>query len=142
MKMRKPFFVTGPHNALLVAGIVGFLFFFDGIISAFNVGYDMRILEVQPVCEQPLNNRCVYQYSVEQGNGTLSKIKLPGYMFSDSELAVGNKIKKSRYSFEYQVNEKLVSWGFSGHYLTIFVLSLFALSLWRYSTPDSKISVS
>ena len=140
--MRKPFFVTGPHNVLLAASIVGCLFSFDGVISTFRVDYDIRIMEVKSVCEQPLNNRCVFQYSVEQGNGTLNKINLPGYMFRDSELAAGNKIKKSRFSFEYRVNDKLVSWGFVGHYLTILALSLLALGLWRYLTPDLRMNVS
>lgn len=139
---RKPFFVTGPHNALLAAGVIGCIFFFDGVISAFGVDYNMRILDVQSVCEQPLNNRCAYQYLVEQGGGTLNKINFPGYMFRDSELVVGNKIQKSRFSFEYQVNDKLVHWSFACHYVTILVLSLFVLGLWRYSTPDSRIRIS
>ena len=142
ISIRKRYFVTGPHNILLVGSIVGCLYFFYGVISAFVVDYDMRILNVQTICEQPLNNRCVYQYSIDKGDGSLNNIEFTGYLFRDSELVVGNQIKKSKFSFVYQVNGNIVSWGYAWHYLTFFIFSIFALVLWRYSTPEMELDIS
>ncbi len=125
----------GPHNIFFVAGIIGFLICLEGLFCELYFDYDIRILGVQLICEQPLNNRCFYQYLVKQGDGTLNRVKFHGYMFRDNELVVGNTIKKDKLSFEYQVNGSKVSWEFAGHYVTILLFSVLVFALWRRLTP-------
>lgn len=127
--------MKGPHNILFVASIVGVLFFLAALFHQLCFEYDFKILAIEIKCEQPLNNRCIYEYSVESKDGFLGKIELDGYMFRSEELVVGNSIKKNKLSFEYQVNGKKMVWGFGSRYLMILFFSLLALGLWRYLTP-------
>lgn len=136
--MRKPFFVTGSHNILLVASIVGCLIFLAAVFHQLYSDYEIRILAIENVCEQPLNNRCQYLYLVEHKDRTLSKISFDIYMFRKDELAVGNSIKKDKFSFEYQLNGNKMVWGFASHYLSILFFSLLALGLWRCLTPNQR----
>jgi hypothetical protein len=133
--MGKPFLVKGPHNVLLVAGLVGGLFFLGALFQQLFFEYDFRIMAIELKCQQPLNNRCIYEYSVMRKDGSLSKVELDGYMFRREELAVGNSIKKNKFSFEYQVNGERMVWGFADYYLWILLLSFCTLGLWRYLTP-------
>jgi hypothetical protein len=112
--MRKPFFLKGPHNILLVAGIVGCLFLLKVLFDQLYSEYDFKILAIELNCQQPLNNRCTYEYSVKRKDGSLSKIGLSGYMFRSEELVVGNSIAKNKFSFGYQVNGEKSTWGFWG----------------------------
>jgi hypothetical protein len=131
--MRKPFFVTGPHNILFVAGIVGCLFFLQAIFHLWYFECEIRILSIELVCQQPLNNRCQYEYLGQYKDGTLSKVDL-AYMFRRDELAIGDSVKKDKFSFEYQLNGKKIVWEFANHYLSILFFSLLVLGLWRYLT--------
>ena len=132
--MRKPFFVAGLHNILLVAGIVGCLIFLQATFHTWYFECEIRILEIELVCQQPLNNRCQYEYFGEYKDGTLSKIDF-AYLFGTGELTVGDSVKKNKFSFEYQLNGKKMVWEFASHYLKILFFSLLALGLWRYLTP-------
>lgn len=139
LTMRKPFFVTGPHNIVFVAAIVGCLICSAALFHQWYFESEIRILAVENACEQPLNNRCQYEYLAEHKDGTLSRISFDIYMFRKDELAVGSSIKKSKFSFEYQMNGRKMAWGFAGHYLKILFFSLLALGLWRYLTPKPEI---
>lgn len=132
--MRKPFFVTGLHNFFFVAGIVGCLIFLQAIFHQWYFESEIRILAIELVCEQPLNNRCQYEYLGQHKDGTVSKVDL-AYMFKRAELAIGDSVKKDKFGFEYQLNGEKMVWGFASHYLSILFFSLLALGLWRYLTP-------
>jgi hypothetical protein len=133
--MRKPFFVSGPHNLLFVAGIVGCLICLRGVFLQLTYEYDFKVLAIGLKCQQPLNNRCVYEFSVMLKDGSVDEIQLEGYMFRHEEVAVGNTIKKGKFSFGYQVNGKRMNWAFAVNYLWVFLFSLSALGLWRNVTP-------
>jgi hypothetical protein len=132
--MKKPFFSKGPHNILFAAGIVGCLFFLEALFHQMYLEYDFRVLAIETKCEQPLNNRCIYKYSVKHKDGSVSKVELDGYLFREEELAVGNSIKKEKFSFEYLVNGERTVWGFANYFLLIFFASISSLWIWRHLT--------
>ena len=131
--MRKPFFVTGLHNFFFAAGIVGCFIFLQAALHTWYFECEIRVLKIELVCQQPLNNRCQYEYLGEYKDGTLSKIDF-AYLFRTGELTVGDSVKKDKFSFEYQLNRKKMVWEFASHYLSILFFSLVALGLWRYLT--------
>lgn len=132
--MRKQLFIKGPHNILFVAGIVGLLFFLGALFNQLNFECDFSILSIETKCQQPLNNRCIYEYSVKSKSGLLSKIGLDGNLFVSEDLAVGKSIQKNKFSFVYQVDGKRTNWTFANYYLGIFFISILAFGLWRYLT--------
>jgi hypothetical protein len=87
--MKKIFFIKGPHNILFVAGIVSALFCLEGLFDELYFECDFRILAIGLKCQQPLNNRCVYEYSVVHKDGSLRTIELNCYVFMQEELVVG-----------------------------------------------------
>lgn len=135
--MRKPFFVTGLHNLFFAAGIVGCLIFLQATFHTWYFECEIRILKIELVCQQPLNNRCQYEYFGEHKDGTLSKIDF-AYLFGTGELTVRDSVKKDKFSFEYQLNGKKMVWGFASHYFSILFFSLLALGSWRYLTPKPE----
>jgi len=144
--MRTRLFVKGLHNVLLFLGVVGILLCVHGLYCEMFLDYNMRIMGIQIVCEQPLNNRCRSLYSIQRTDGTQETITtLYGSMFRDSEIVPGNTIKKAKFSFEYEVNGEKVGWAYAGHYLLVLLLSLIAIGLWRWFTPkrpnDQKVVV-
>ena len=136
--MRKPLFVTGLHNFFFAAGVVGCFIFLQAVFHQFYFECEIRILSIELVCQQPLNNRCQYGYWGKHKDGTLRKFDL-SYMFRRDELSVGDSVKKEKFGFVYQLNRKKMVWGVAGHYLKILAFSLLALGLWRYLTGRPQI---
>jgi hypothetical protein len=130
--MNKSFFVQGPHNILLMAGILGCLMCIPALLNQWYFDSEVRILAIENVCQQPLNNRCQREYLVEHKDKTLSKISSSFFSFKSDDLAVGDSLTKHRFSFGYQVNGKAPTFGYTRRDSAILFLSLLALGLWRY----------
>ncbi|MET3109548.1 hypothetical protein AAKU58_004405 [Oxalobacteraceae bacterium GrIS 1.18] len=128
--MNQSLFIKGPHNILFILGIVGCLFFVEALVHQMYLDYDFQILDIKLKCEQPLNNRCVYEYMVRNKNNSINKIELDGFMFKKEELEVGYFIKKEKFSFEYRINGENKVWGFAKYHLLILLASFSALVFW------------
>ncbi|MDB6008713.1 MAG: hypothetical protein JWL65_963 [Gammaproteobacteria bacterium] len=127
--MPKNIFEGGPHNILLGVGLIGCLIFCYGVFGVLCSELDVRVVEKKTMCEQPLNNRCRYQYLVEH-DGQHQIISVSGYVFDSGDLVVGSSVKKGRFSFEYQVNGYTKFWPFAADYIGILLFSFLALGLW------------
>ena len=136
--LTKPFFLTGLHNFFFVAGITGCLICLQAIFHQWYFECEIRIFSIELVCQQPLNNRCQYKYIGQYKDGTLSQVDL-AYMLRRDELAIGDSVKKNKFSLVYQLNGKKMFWEFISHYLIILFFSLLALGLWRYLTLEQVI---
>jgi hypothetical protein len=137
--MPKKLFAVGPHNILLVVGLIGFLIFCYGVFDVLRSEMDARVVGKQTICEQPLNNRCRYQYLVEH-NGQSQTISVSGFVFALDDLVVGNSVKKGPLSFKYEVNGYTKTWPFAADYFGILLLSVFALGLWL--TPRIRLLIN
>jgi len=127
--MPKHIFEVGPHNILLGIGIIGCLIFCYGAFDVLFSELDVSVVEKETICEQPLNNRCRYQYLVEH-NGQHKIISVSGYLFDSEDLVAGNSVKKGRFSFKYRVNGYTKIWPFAADYFGILFFSFLALGLW------------
>lgn len=108
--------------------------FLSAIFNQLNFECNFSILAIDIKCQQPLNNRCIYEYSVKNKDDLVRKIELDGNMFGTEDLAVGKSIQKEKFSFEYQVDGKKMVWRFANYYFWILSFSAMAFGLWRYLT--------
>ena len=131
--MSKPYFVGGLHNVLFAAGIGGLLICACVIFRQWFLECDIQISAIDLVCQYPLNNRCGYEYLGVDKKGVFSKVDL-AYTFRRDELAMGDLVKKEKFSFTSQLNGRGVVWEFEVQYLAGLVLSLLVLGLWRILT--------
>ncbi|MEP6633649.1 MAG: hypothetical protein ABJA62_05510 [Luteimonas sp.] len=125
--------ISGFHNILLVIGVVSLFFIAEAFIHQWLLTCDAVIVKVSLVCEQPLNNRCQYEYIGRNESGDLSKIEL-GFTVNEDEVRPGDAIKKDKFGLKYYFNGRRHEWQFSSFYVQIFLLSLFSFFLWRYLT--------
>jgi hypothetical protein len=64
------------------------------------------------VCEQPLNNRCVTHYSIQNaGAQAPGDYRFYGYQFADGDLRAGNEVRKVGIGFAYSVNGRVKTWS-------------------------------
>lgn len=131
--MKNPLFVSGPHNLFLGAGIAACLISIQAIFHQWHSDYEFRILAIDQVCQQPLNNRCQYEYTAQHKDGTISKVDFV-YMIERKEVEVGNSIRKEKFQFEYILNEKNMAWSSARHYLSVLFFGILALGFWRFLT--------
>ena len=134
--MSKHLFKNGYHNLFLAAAIFCSFVFFEELSNDLLSSYDMKILKVELVCEQPLNNRCDYQYWVQGNEGKNSRIQINGNLFGFDELVAGNTIKKNKFSFAYEVNGQESKSKSVTYLFRILLVILVLLSVWRYLTPQ------
>jgi len=137
--MPKKLFEVGPHNILLGVGLIGCLIFCYGVFDVLWSELDVRIVKKETVCEQPLNNRCRYQYLVEH-DGQHQSISVSGYVFDPEDLVVGNSVKKGRFSFQYKVNGYTKTWPFAADCIGILLFSFLALGLWL--APRVRLAIN
>lgn len=130
--MRRIIFTDNFHNIFFIVAVVGLLFTLTSLIMHIYSAFDFTILKIDRICEQPLNNRCVDYYLVSRKNGSSGILTFPAYKFQESELVVGNSIRKDRFMVAYWVNGKKVQW----RYLTLHVVGIAASCLifvwWQY----------
>jgi hypothetical protein len=137
--MPKNIFEAGPHNILLGVGLIGCSIFCYGVFDVLRSELDVRVVGKQTICEQPLNNRCRYQYSVEH-DGQHQIISVSGYVFDSDDLVVGNSVKKGQFSFKYKVNGYTKIWSFAADYIGILLFSFLAFGLWL--TPRIRLMIN
>ena len=132
-------FVKGAHNLLLYIGVAILGLCLYGVLNVFWTGLDAQVLARESVCEQPLNNRCQYLYTLRKPDGEQLKTAMSAYIFDASDLAIGNYLKKNKFSFGYEVNGQKKSWPFFLHYLYLLLVSVFALGLWLL--PSVRVAI-
>ena len=116
-----------PSNALLIAGVVTLYMSIKPLATFYVDDYHYLITSKTLVCEQPLNNRCEYQFELKDPKGKIVTRTLHSYIFRANELTVGSNIEKRKGSFEYSVNGKTTTWG---HWRSSFILLLCTAILW------------
>lgn len=109
----RPFAKRGhPLNVLLYFGsllICGGIHTFLDVIS---LELNFEIDAASQVCEEPLHNRCFYQFGARREDGQRSIFKPPAYLFEFPDLQIGNVIVKHRGAFDYSVNGQSRSWPY------------------------------
>ena len=135
MSISKLCLVKGKHNILLVIGYFCLFFSYDITYYSIFVDYDFSVLSKEYVCEQPLNNRCEYEFLISNKNGDVNKSNLITFVFNLDELAIGNSLKKSKFSFKYYINGTKFTFGLYQYFwFTCFFSGLLILGLWCYLT--------
>jgi hypothetical protein len=134
----KTLFIPGLHNVFLLIGVIGLLLCIESTYGAFFYDYEFRIISVEKICEQPLNNRCFNQYFIENKNKIKDKIIINSDIFRQNDLLPGNKIKKDKFTFSYYVNEKKMVWGDITYILNLQFFSLLMFVLWRYLNNSKR----
>ena len=132
-------FVDGLHNVLLYGATIATAWSVFATGNAFVAEERFDILGSESVCEQPLNNRCRTNYSVQDAGSSLARTYEPtGNLFSAGELTTGNKIQKARFSFTYLVNGQERHWGYGYDILITLLSSAVALTIWYRLTVALK----
>ncbi len=123
-------FEYGFHNVFLVIAIIMLGVSFNSTQKMFLFECNDKIVSKELVCEQPLNNRCQFIYTLVSNEGQETKTDLLDYALQNTEAIVGNKIAKPKFSFSYQVNGEKKYWSYWPWVLKIFIPGLVFLRLW------------
>lgn len=137
--LANPLFEGGAHNLLLYLVIIGFVFFCYAVLDAWRTELDVRIVDRETVCAQPLNNRCRYQYTVTLPDKKSAKLTGSGFFFDPDDWVVGNLIRKNRFSFVYAVNGKEKIWPFVSNFIGLLFCNILAFRLWLSPRVRLKI---
>ena len=74
--------------------------------------FDYRVIGSRLVCAQPLNNRCVTHYSIQNsGAQAPGDYRFYGYQFAEGDLLAGNDVRKVGIGFAYSVNGRVKTWS-------------------------------
>lgn len=131
--------VKGKHNILLVIGFFCLFSSYDITYYSIFLDYDFRVLSTKYVCEQPLNNRCGNEFLISNKNGDVNNSSVIAFPFNLDELAIGNYIKKSKFSFMYYANGTKFTFGLYQYFwFTCFFSGLLILGLWCYLTCKNQ----
>jgi hypothetical protein len=88
------------------------------------------VVDSYPVCEMPLNNRCIEHYKVYGKNGSKEDITPFGTEFESGRLFKGVRFEKNNYGFSYKIDNTLERWPFLIQQLTFCLLGFLGIVLW------------
>jgi hypothetical protein len=125
-------FFEGAHNVLVYIGVICCAVFLYGVFDVLDSELEIRVVSEEAICVQPLNNRCRYQYTVEEPDGQQVKMFVSGFVFDADDWAAGNLIKKKRFNFKYSVNGHSRVWPFAINYFCILLGGVFAIGIWLW----------
>jgi hypothetical protein len=130
LKSNMKLFENGAHNFLFAFAFIGIFFCIYITAKMFLLDWDIKIIQHDLVCVEPLHNRCSMKIVTQDRDYVLNKISVFILLFDSDTLSVGNTIEKKGFSFSYKVNGEQRFWK---HWTTIFkilLLSFIFLKLW------------
>jgi hypothetical protein len=131
----KPVYVSGLHNIGYVVAFASWIICLSMSMGHFFYEGDFKVLARRTECEQPLNNRCVYIYRVQEQNGNEYETKFGALRVTSLDLAVGNRFRKERHRLDYWINDKTVVWDEGPQLFGISLVALLPFWISRRLTP-------
>ena len=131
--MKLTVFVAGVHNVFLAACAAGCVIFLQGVSHQWLFECNVKIVAINYVCQQPLNNRCQYEYIGQGRNGAVGTVDF-NYMAGRDQLAESDWVTKEKFGFDYRLNGQKMTWRSWSYYLRILFFGVISLFVWRYLT--------
>jgi hypothetical protein len=129
-KVKRRFFISGIHNLFLFFGVAGLILTVGLAVHFILLRGDFVIVSHGLVCEQPLNNRCQYEFQVRMKDGTLGTFSPLANGVSLEKLTDGSSLAKERFSTTYSIDGVVMKWD-GGWALTVYAaISAVLLGLW------------
>lgn len=129
--MKSSIWWSGYHNYFLVIAIYTGFVFFQNVAQYFLTDYDVLITKIDLVCQQPLNNRCNYEWIGKEANGETKIVDLSSFS-AERVITVGDYINKKKFSLNFQLNGNDQGWSSGYYYLKFLIASVVSFIIWLY----------
>jgi hypothetical protein len=129
--MKKSIWKSGYHNYFLIIAIYTGFVFFQNVSKYFLTDYNVLIIKIDLVCQQPLNNRCNYEWIGKEINGETKAVDLSAFC-EENVIAVGDRINKKKLSLNFQLNGNDQGWPGGYFYLKFLIASVVSFIIWLY----------